>query len=208
MSISLAVGMPIGRSYSNTNPVPSDPVYTDGWTAPPVQIPAGNYVDFLSAFEGTQTSAAVSPDTDYVAPIWIPFTQSYDALQVGFSVAGAVGSLAWIALYDMSGVNGQPTTLLESSGPLAADSTGAKTYVFGASRQLAKGWYYLAFCCSGSPSAYVLSSPAAWAGGDPVTYANCGAAIASRTAASFASVTPSIGSLFASFVPRIGLRAV
>lgn len=62
--------------------------------------------------------------------ILIPFSRkvTIDALVFEVTTAGAVGTQAYIGIYDSDPVTGRPTTLIHQSAALAVASTGQKTY--------------------------------------------------------------------------------
>lgn len=108
------------------------------------------YYGPLSTYGGTAQALAVSANTLYAAPFYLPATAAMDQLAVNVTIAGAGGGLLRIGLYGATAA-GLPGDLLDASGALAADAPGAKTFTI--ARTLVAGQlYYVAIVSDVAPS--------------------------------------------------------
>lgn len=111
---------------------------------------SGRFYD--SRIQSAFTTVALSANTLYGVPFYVPNTTTYTAIVVEVTTL-AGGKSVRLGIYNDS--NGTPGTLVLDAGTVSAATTGGKTITI--SQQLTTGWYWLAAVSDGTPSLRALS---------------------------------------------------
>ena len=104
---------------------------------------------FTQGFTATST-IALTVDTLYVVPYYIPDTTTLIRIAVKVQTAAAAGKLLRIGIYNWA--NGVPTSRVLDAGTILADTIGLKEITI--SQQLTPGWYGLAVVSDGTPTLF------------------------------------------------------
>ena len=97
------------------------------------------------------TSIAIVALKIYVFAIQLNAARPITGIQARLSVAAAAGKIMRIGLYRV-GTDGVLGKLLQTSGDIAADTTGVKTYTFATPVTYPPGWYGVAMISDGAPT--------------------------------------------------------
>lgn len=134
----------------------------------------------LDAFGGTvsSTTGVWANGTLFLAPIWVPTTETWDQIAARLATVGTVGvSLTRCILYGDNGF-GVPTSLIADCGTVDSGSgVGVKTWnIPGGGRQMAGGTFvWVGLATQGAPAAtpvwYSLTSTMPMAAGNATTAA-------------------------------------
>lgn len=102
----------------------------------------------------------------YVAPFLIAAGKPPVDLACRVSSAGAAGKLGRLVLYRID-ETGALTDRLEESSSFAVDTTGIKSFSFGASKRYANGWYGVGFVSDGAPTINTIGTSGGAVGSTP-----------------------------------------
>ena len=172
--------------------------------APDMMIQSGRWIDpNLVMITNQQTAVAVSANTLYACPLYIPYSQPLDQIGVGISTSSP-GNVR-VGLYTMED-DGLPGTKLAESSEMTSNPSGQKTTAISYTPE--RGWYYIVCHFSATPNVYGMTAPPAWAGADPTAWAtpNQGALTVSTPYGPLPATFPLPISGFANFFIRAGVR--
>lgn len=167
----------------------------------------GLYYDVRQSFGGTSSAAALTANTLYASPLWVPRAgMAVDRIGINVTVAGTAGKLARLMVYYAT-ADALPGDLLLDAGTVAVDTTGAKEITIALT--LPQGLLFTAVVSDGAPTITTFANPAFSYGGASLSGTN--ARLSPNRAFTFAAAPDPFGTVtgfMADNYVRVSLRAV
>lgn len=133
---------------------------------------SGRFYNTRSFLAGINGTGALTANTIYASPLWIPPGAALDRIGINTTVAAAAGKVARLMLF-AAGTDDLPGALLLDAGTVAADAV-AGDLLLTIAYTPPPGLIYAAVVCDGTPTLTMVQNAAAPYGFATVAAANYG----------------------------------